>query len=451
MNNSFWWQSLPPWQPLPPLAESIDVDVAIVGAGYTGLWSAYFLHKAQPNLQIAIFEAEHVGFGASGRNGGWVSSFWPTPIRSIAKKHGPEIAIDFQRYLHKLVDEFGQEISVAGIDADFDKAGTVNLARSEAQKHRLLAELDEYRSLGFTSADYDFTLELSKLPAATNVQGGLTSPNCATIHPAKLVRGLAEKVLSQGTKIFENSRVSEMSSNQLKVNGKNIYAKSILIANEGYRHELIPRATAPIHSLMFISDPIPKELLDELRIKPGLTFNDARNLIIYGQRTAENRIAFGGRGAPYRLGSKTGTNVEMHQPAFSYLKSALGEMFPPLVEYLNQPSHTWGGPIGVARDWQPSIWIDRKSGIISAGNYVGDGVAASYLAGQTVADLITEQKTKRISFPWVQHRSPKWEVEPARYFLINAARTAIGLSDRLEAKMGSQSMVSKLLWRILKR
>lgn len=450
MNNSYWWQALPDWERLAPLAVAEEVDVAIVGAGYTGLWSAFFLNQLAPDLKISIYEADHVGFGASGRNGGWVSSLWPTPLAKISKTSGVDAAVNFQQLLHAVIDDFGNTLKQNGIYADFQKSGTVNLARSPQQLSRLNSEIAQYRSLGFDESDYSLTNDLTKLPKATNVIAGLVTPHCASIQPAKLVRQLAEVVMANGVSIYERSRVTKIASRELLVNNLTVKAKFILIATEGYGHALLPRATAPIHSLMFISDEIPADLLDDLRLKPGITFNDARNLIIYGQRTANNRIAFGGRGAPYRMGSKTGSEVEFHQPAFSFLQSALAELFPPLVEYLSKPSHCWGGPIGVSRDWQPSIRFDARTGLITAGNYVGDGVAAAYLAGQTIAQLVTNQSSTLTELPWVNHRSRNWEVEPIRYLLINSARVAIELADRLEQISSRETPLTKLLWRILK-
>jgi glycine/D-amino acid oxidase-like deaminating enzyme len=450
MNNSYWWESLPQWTALPTVSESADIDVAIIGAGYTGLWSAYFLMHQNPLLKIQIFEKEHVGFGASGRNGGWVSSLWPVSLSKISATTDPKTARDFQLILNKVVQQFGETLRTENIDADFNQAGTVNLARSASQLQRLRAEVADYREFGFGKSDYDLVEDLAQLPNATNTIAGLISPHCASIQPAKLVRNLAKVVLDQGTDIFENSAVTRLAPHKISVNGHNVTAKYVLVATEGYRHELIHRVTAPIHSLMFISDPIPADLIESIRLKPGQTFNDARNLIIYGQLTADNRIAFGGRGAPYRLGSKTGASTELHRGAFNYLNQTLIEMFPDLTHYVSSPSHYWGGPIGVSRDWQPSINYNPDTGIITAGNYVGDGVAASYLAGQTIADLITKTKSELTQLPWVNHKSRKWEIEPIRYILINAARILISTSDLIEQKLGKETVLTKVLWRLLK-
>jgi glycine/D-amino acid oxidase-like deaminating enzyme len=450
MNNSFWWRELTPWQPRAAIDQNLDLDIAIIGAGYTGLWSALYLKELKPELNIAIFEAQHVGFGASGRNGGWVSALWPVQLNEIASQHGAEVARNFQIVLHELIDEFEQTLNKYSILADFQKSGTMNFARSQPQLTRLKRELTEYQKFGFGDSDYHLSSDLTSLPDATNLLGALISPHCASIHPAKLVRALAERVENLGVTIYENSEVAKLSPHKITVNNQQIEAVQIVVATEGYRDQLLPRTTAPIHSLMFITDSIPAPLLDELRIPAGITFNDARNLVIYGQRTAANSIAFGGRGAPYQFGSKTGTQVELHQGAFKYLQSALIQMFPALQPYSSTPTYTWGGPIGVSRDWKPSVTYNPKTGIATAGNYVGDGVAASYLAGQTIADLLTARTSSISNLPWVNHSSKKWEVEPIRYLLINAARVAISSADRIEQILNRETAISKILWRMLK-
>ncbi len=450
MNNSFWWESLPSWQARPELTSNLELDVAIIGAGYTGLWSAYFLKQLNPDLSIAVFESEHVGFGASGRNGGWASALWPVSLAKTAQQFDTTTARNFQLLLNQLVTEFIQTLTELNLDADLVKAGTVNLARSRSQLQKLQQEEAQYKSFGFYDQDYQLITNLNELPAATNVLAGLFSPHCASIHPAKLVRSLAEHVENLGVQIFENSKVTKISPKKLIVNELRVSASQIVIATEGYSHSLLPRSTAPIHSLMFITDPIPAELLDHLRIPMGLTFSDARNLVIYGQRTATNRIAFGGRGAPYRFGSKTGAAVESHKPAFQYLQNALIQLLPELTTYATEPSHVWGGPIGVSRDWQPSVSFDPATGIARAGNYVGDGVTASYLAGKTLADLMRSKSTNLTALPWVNHNSKKWEVEPIRYALINAARIAINSADKIENKAKKETVFSKIIWRLLK-
>jgi glycine/D-amino acid oxidase-like deaminating enzyme len=450
MNNSFWWQSLPEWESRPQISSALEVDVAIIGAGYTGLWSAHFLKQLNAELSIAVFESEHVGFGASGRNGGWASALWPVSLTKIAKQFDSPTAHNFQFLLNQLVAEFMQTLTELNLDAEQIKAGTLNLARSASQLQRIQQEKAQYSGFGFDDQDYQLITNLSDLPAATNVLAGLFSPHCAAINPAKLVRSLAEHVENLGVQIFENSKVTKISPKSLNVNEFAVSTKQIVIATEGYSHSLLPRSTAPIHSLMFITDPIPADLLDQLRIPKGLTFSDARNLVIYGQRTATNQIAFGGRGAPYRFGSRTGTAVEIHKPAFQYLQNTLIQMLPELTSYAAEPSHVWGGPIGVSRDWQPSVSFNPATGIARAGNYVGDGVTASYLAGKTLADLMTSKTTNLTAQPWVNHNSKNWEAEPLRYALINAARIAISSADKLEQSTKGETIFSKILWRLLK-
>ena len=452
MNTSFWWESLEPWIKRPSLTSNLDVDVAIVGAGYTGLWSAYWLMKTDPNLKIVILEAEHVGFGASGRNGGWVSALWPAPLDSIVKQRGKQRAFEFQSRLQELIPEIGETLKTENIVADFKLAGTAVFATNQAQLNRLKSENQSYLDLGFNESDYKIDYELANLPLVPDLIAAHTTRHCASINPAKLVTQLAKVVEKQGVQIFETSRVTLIEPNKVFTNTFQVKAKNIIQATEGYSYSLKHnrRKIAPIHSLMFATDQIPESLLTKLRIEPGQTFADARNLVIYGQRTSDNRIAFGGRGAPYRFKSQVGKHVEMHQSAFEYLQLALVGLFPDLKPYVHSGNHKWGGPIGVTRDWRPTVSVDPKSGVCYAGGYAGDGVAASYLAGQTLADLITNTHSVRTTDPWVNHQSPNWEIEPIRFILINFVSKLISFADRKEESANKQSWMMKKLWKILK-
>jgi len=194
---------------------------------------------------------------------------------------------------------------------------------------------------------------------------------------------------------------------------------------------------------MIATEPMPDSVFDDIGLEHGMTFSDFRSLIIYGQRTADNRIAFGGRGAPYHFGSTIKPDYDRVPEVFSALESTLKDMFPGVRPY--QVTHTWGGVLGVPRDWHTSVTFDRTSRIARAGGYVGDGVGLSHLAGFTVADLVLGRETPRTELAFVNHRSPKWEPEPLRYLGAMAAIIGVDLADRSETKTGKRSMVQKLI------
>jgi glycine/D-amino acid oxidase-like deaminating enzyme len=452
---SFWLDSLPADHDLSTrqrLPGDISVDVVIVGAGYTGLWTAYYLHRLDPKLRIAIVEAEFAGFGASGRNGGWLSALLPMSFEKMAADHGRDRAIALQRTMHDSVDEVARVTTAEGIDCHLAKGGYLNITRTQPQVKRVHEQIAYYRSWGFGEEDYrwlDADETAARLRMSKALGAGYT-PHCAAIHPARLVRGLAETVERGGATIYEQTRVIELGDHKVRCETGTVSADVVVRATEGFTARLPGhrRTVAPIYSLMIATEPLPTSFFDEVGWAQRETFNDDRRLIIYGQRTADNRIAFGGRGAPYHFASAIKPEFDRYAAVQDSLRSLLGEMFPALGDA--KVTHRWGGPVGAPRDWFCSVGFDRSTGHAWAGGYVGDGVTTTNLAGRTLADLILRRDTDLVSLPWVNHQSRKWEPEPLRWLGINAMlRLPVG-ADRYEERTGTtEKWRSKILERFI--
>ncbi|MEY2553091.1 MAG: hypothetical protein QOC57_951 [Ilumatobacteraceae bacterium] len=448
---SFWLDSLPADHDLSTrrrLPGDVSVDVAIVGAGYTGLWTAYYLKRLDPTMRIAIVEAEFAGFGASGRNGGWLSALLPMSFEKMAARHGRDKAVAMQRTMHDAVDEVARVTTEEGIDCHLAKGGYLNLTRTQPQVKRVHDQLEYYRSWGFGEEDYRWLSadEATGRLRATKVLGAGYTPHCAAIHPARLVRGLADTVERLGVTIYEQTRVLEIGPRTLRCETGTVTADVVVRATEGFTARLPGqrRTVAPIYSLMIATEPLPTSFFDEVGWAQRETFNDDRRLIIYGQRTVDNRIAFGGRGAPYHFASAIKPEFDRHSGVQDSLRALLAEMFPALGDA--KVTHRWGGPIGAPRDWFCSVGFDRSTGQAWAGGYVGDGVTTTNLAGRTLADLILHRDTDLVSLPWVNHQSRKWEPEPLRWLGINAMlRLPVG-ADRYEERSGkTEKWRSKIL------
>ncbi|WP_200209334.1 NAD(P)/FAD-dependent oxidoreductase [Micromonospora coerulea] len=434
---SYWLSSLDePLTPRPALPGDADADVVIVGAGYTGLWTAYYLAAADPSLRIVVLESEIAGYGASGRNGGWCSALFPTSLPALARRHGRDRALAMQRAMQETVREVGRVVAAEGIDCDWQPGGTVVLARSAAQLGRARAAVAEAREHGL--ADDDLVLldaaEATARCAAEGVLGGTYTPHCAAVHPARLVRGLARAVERHGVTIFERTPVTAVRAGVAVTATGVVRAPVVVRATEGFTPALPGqrRVVAPVYSLMVATEPLPATTWARIGLAERETFSDYRHVIIYGQRTADGRLAFGGRGAPYHFGSRTAPGYDREPRVFAALRRVLGELFPVLGEV--PVSHTWGGPLGVARDWAASVGLDRASGLAWAGGYVGDGVGTSNLAGRTLADLIRGQRTELTALPWVNHRSPRWEPEPLRWLAVNAGLRLMFSADEAEQR-----------------
>jgi glycine/D-amino acid oxidase-like deaminating enzyme len=429
---SFWWQQIGVPERRPSLSGSIDVDVAIVGAGYTGMWTAYYLKKAQPDLRIALLESRFAGFGASGRNGGWLTHELTGGRERYAHAHGRQAAIDHQRALNGTVDEVIATAAAEGIDADIVKGGELNVAYTPAQHARLVAA---------ARADADWPgvdavlLSAEESAARVNVAGtfsGIWHPHCARIHPAKLARGLSVAIEKLGVAIYEGTTVTEIRPGAALTDHGTVSADYVLRTTEGFTANLRAehRTWLPMNSSMIVTEPLPASVWDEIGWAERETLGDYAHVYMYAQRTSDDRIAFGGRGVPYRYGSKVDTDGATQQAAIDTLTALLRRFFP---QAASVPiDHAWAGVLGVPRDWSATVGLDRASGLGWAGGYVGTGVTATNLAGRTLRDLVLGHDTELTRLPWSGHRSRKWEPEPLRWLAVQGIYAAYRAADRAE-------------------
>jgi glycine/D-amino acid oxidase-like deaminating enzyme len=432
------------------LHHDLRADVAVVGAGFTGLWTAYYLLRADPTLKVVVLERETAGFGASGRNGGWASALFPASLDKVAALSGSsrEGALALHAAMRATVDEVGRAAAAEGIDAHFAKGGTLALARSRAQLRAARAEVEDARSWGRDTDDVRLlsATEARERLAATQVRGATYTPDCAAIHPARLVRGLARVVEdSAGGRIFEQTPVTRIEPHRVHTPYGTVSADVVVRATEGYTPQLkgLRRAVAPVYSLVIATEPLPDRVWDEIGLRERETFTDHRHLIVYGQRTRDGRLVFGGRGAPYHLGSKVAPGFDRDPKVFAAIWGALREMLPQLKG--RSVTHAWGGVLGVPRDWTASVGLDPATGLGWAGGYVGDGVSTTNLAGRTLRDLVLGRDTELTGLPWVGHRSRSWEPEPLRWLGVNAGLRTMALADREERLTRRPSLLAKAM------
>ena len=441
-SRSLWLAEVPgELTPRPSLEGPTDLDVAIVGGGYTGLWTAYYLKNADPHLRVAVFEREIAGFGASGRNGGWCSSFFAGSRGATAKRHGRAAAIAMQEAMFATVDEVGRVVADEGIDARFHKGGFVEMAMTTPQLLRIKEEIDYERSWGFGEDRYRRlgAEEARGRVAADGVLGAFFSPECACVDPARLCRGLADVVERLGVPIYERTPVVRIEPHAVETPAGRVRAEVVVRATEAYTVQFAghERDLVPMYSLMIASAPLTQEVWDAIGWREHEVVNDGRYLIIYSMRTEDDRLAIGGRGAPYHYGSRIDDAFERDPSVFTALERVAHELWPQIGPF--HVTHTWGGPIGIPRDWYTSVGHDRTTGEAWAGGYVGDGVATTNLAGRTLSDLIRGERTDLTALPWVGHRSRRWEPEPYRWLGVNAATWAMASTDAREARSGRPS------------
>ena len=449
---SFWFDTLPePVQPRPPLDRDADLDVAIVGAGYSGLWTAYYLKRLRPELRIAILEAEVAGFGASGRNGGWCVGLLAGIEGLLHRPERREAGLALQRAAFAAVDEVGRVAAAEGIDCHYRKGGSVRAAVTAAQERELRARTEQLGSL--LGPDHFRWLEPAEVAAHVRLRGGLGgfyTPDCAALHPARLARGLAACVERLGVRIFERSPVLGLGPGSARTARASVRAELVVRATEAYTAELrgLRRALVPMHSWMIATEPLSDPVWKEIGLERSETFGDGRLVTTYGQRTADGRIAFGGLGH-YNFGSRISREFPPTHPNFTELEGILRELLPALRGA--RITHRWGGALGVPRDQRPRVGLDRARKQAWIGGYFGEGVAASNLAGQTLAELIAGADSERTRLPLVAPPARPWEPEPLRSLAVKGALGLAAAADRASAAGRSPSWRARLFGLIAPR
>lgn len=435
---SFWWQQVGLPTPTDRLTGDVTCDVAVVGGGLTGLWTAYYLHEADPTLDIRVIEAQFAGFGASGRNGGWLSSELAGSARAYAEVSGEDGVERLRTALRRTVDEVIGVAAREGIEADIVRSGVLSVARSEAQARRLAGELtaeqvaDRIRVAGAVSGHFD--------------------PDCARVHPAKLVSGVARVVRERGVRIHEDTRALTLEPGAVVTEHGTVRAPVVLRCLEGFTAGLSGhrRDWLPMNSAIVATEPLTGRQWSEIGWSGEELLGDEAHAYCYAQRTADGRIALGGRGIPYRFGSRTDVDGRTQDWTVDSLRSTLASLFPSLAGV--GIDHAWCGVLGVPRDWSASVSFDPATGLGHAGGYVGSGLTATHLAGRTLRDLVLGHDTGLTRLPWTNHRVRRWEPEPLRWVGVHTLYRLYRAADRREdGGLGRTSRIARAANRVAGR
>lgn len=415
---SFWWQQVGLPSPADRLTGDATCDVAIVGGGLTGLWTAYYLREADPTLDIRVLEAEFAGFGASGRNGGWLSSELAGSARAYADVAGEDGVARLRAALRATVDEVIGIAAREGIDADIVRSGVLTVARSPAQAERLGGELDAAQVA-------------ARIRVAGAVAGHL-DPDCARVQPAKLVGGVARVVRERGVRVHEGTRVLRIEPGAAVTERGTLRAPVVLRCLEGFTAGLAGhrRDWLPMNSAIVVTEPLTDAQWRDIGWGGEELLGDEAHAYCYAQRTADGRIALGGRGVPYRFGSRTDVDGRTQDWTVRSLRATLTTLFPSLAGI--GLDHAWCGVLGVPRDWSASVAYDATTGLGHAGGYVGSGLTATNLAGRTLRDLVLGAGTDLTTLPWTGHRVRRWEPEPLRWAGVHALYRLYRAADRRE-------------------
>ncbi|MGV2916542.1 NAD(P)/FAD-dependent oxidoreductase [Streptomyces alfalfae] len=434
---SFWYadDGLPATRE--PLTSDATADVCVVGGGYTGLWTAYYLKKAAPFLRITVLEQKFCGYGASGRNGGWLYNGIAGRDR-YAGRHGHEAAVRLQRAMNETVGEVIRAAAEESIEADVHHGGVLEIACTPAQ----LARLKAFHAAELSYGEKDRVLlgarESAERVRVSGVVGSTWTPHGARLHPAKLVKGLAATVEALGVTIHESTPVTEIRPKHAVTPYGTVRAPYVLRCTEGFTASLKGqrRTWLPMNSSMIATAPLSASQWEAIGWEGRETLGDMAHAYMYAQRTADGRIALGGRGVPYRFGSKTDNDGRTQQPTIEALRTVLTRLFPQLAGV--PVAHAWSGVLGVPRDWCATVTLDRATGLGWAGGYVGSGVATANLAARTLRDLVQQDSgqagpTDLTALPWVNHKVRKWEPEPLRWLGVHGMYATYNAADRRES------------------
>ncbi len=453
LNDCLWFDSLSQAPPCRPgVKGGLHTDIAIVGGGFTGLWTALFLAKLSPDLHITVFEAQHVGFGASGRNGGWLMGSLEGMDKLLANC-SEEQKLRSLTELRSLIDQVKATLADEDIKCELAHGGAIfGGARFPAQARRAQDELKALHQLGFDNSDYRWlsAQESYARIAASGSCGGIYTPHVATLNPAKLVMGLASAVEQRGVVIYENSPVIAVEPGRLRTQQGEVIANKIVIATEGFTQHMphLSRRLLPVQSGMVATEPLSSALWEQLGFQQREAYSDFSRLSTYLQRTADDRLIIGARGS-YQFGGQVVSRFNNKDADFRRRAELKDALFPILRD--SHLTHAWGGTLAVPRSFSPHIVVDKTAGISTAGGYLGEGVGASYLFAKTLAEILVTDSVEAAQWPWIKFGTLKdqlkpWESEPLPWLGFNATVTSYALEEWAYKRDRSKSIKTMTTW-----
>ena len=430
-DKSFWLTTRE-YEPGAALDGPIEVDVAIVGGGFTGLSAAHHLKRAAPEMKIALLEGQVIGFGASGRNGGFNMTLFGLTLSITALRFGKEGAREAHLYMERAVDTTRDLITDLGIDCEYEHPGFLRVATSEKYRDRILHEIDVAHSLGIEGIEWIGRDEVRERVASPLYLGAWWEPRCGLLNPAKLSWGWKEVVAGQGVQVFEGTPVVEMarSGDRIRLETPNgrVLAGKVVLATNAYSH-LIPqlkRKQVPAWTHIVLTEPLADERIAAIGWRGREGIEDARNLVHYYRLTAGDRLLMGGRDVSIRSGSDM--DGDLNEAVFADLERDVAQTFPSLEGVAF--THRWGGPVSVTMDMAPALGLLGDERVVYSLGCMGHGVSMTHLNGATVADLVLERTTDLTDVFFVNRRTLPWPPEPIRTLAARAIRGYMRWEDR---------------------
>ncbi|MGA7396004.1 MAG: FAD-dependent oxidoreductase [Solirubrobacterales bacterium] len=446
--HGYWIAEAGAPDPVPSLDRDIKADVLVVGGGFTGMWTAWHLRQAQPDLRIVLLESDLAGHGPSGRNGGFVDSMWVS-FASLCQRYGEAAALDIAHASEASVDQIGDFCETQGIDAWFRKSGYLNVSTSEAQDGSWERNT---RALTKAGIDDDFTIldsgDLAGICRSPKFRGGVMYRSAATVQPARLGFGIRQSLLDAGVQVYENSPVINVKDGPgpivARTPGGSVTADQIVLASGptlAGRGSPVRQNVTVASSHMVITEPVP-DIIDEIGWTGGEAISDCRSLLSYFRTTPDGRIAFGWGGGRIVAGGRRHGRAEVDAEIIGQVAEGLRNYFPQLVD--RRLEYAWGGPIDASASHLPHV-VELPSGrAYAAFGYTGNGVGPSQMVGRILASRILGLQDSYASLAMVEPAKALTAVppEPLRWIGGTLIREAIGRKEEAESAERTPDPVS---------
>jgi glycine/D-amino acid oxidase-like deaminating enzyme len=421
--------------PAPPLKGDINADVVIVGGGFTGLWTAYFLTEANPNLRIVVLEQDICGGGPSGRNGGFASGWWDE-LDGLTTLYGAKAAVQACRAISDSISGIGEFCRLHDVDAWFRHAGYMFAATSAHHEAASEEMVRVAREVGAPDELRELNAEEVKARCASPAfRSGAFMRDGASVQPAFLARGLRKVVLERGVAIHENTTVTRLDAGPpavaLAPHGSVRAPHAVLAVNAwatGWPQ--LSRRLVAWSSYIVLTAPAP-ERLAKVGWTGGELITDLRTSVRYFRTTRDGRIAFGGGGG--RASSRIDDSFTHDMRAVVEAAEGFRLLFPSFADVPLEDG--WGGPIDVSPTHLPTFGrLASSPNVFYALGYTGNGVAPSHLAGRVLADLVTGADTEATRLPMVNPKPRMFPPEPFRSIGAAVVRRAIIANDTAEER-----------------
>lgn len=416
-DKSFWLGNSGAYQENAPLKGDLNCDVVIVGGGYAGIATAYFLKRAEPSMSVAVLEAEVIGFGASGRNAGFAMTTFGLMMSLTKTFFGPEKTRQSHRYMERAVDLVGELVAEHHLDCDYERTGFLRIATTPAYIKRIREEVELVHSLGLEGVEWIDAQAVRERVNSPLYLGAWWEPRCALVNPAKLAREMKRVAAQFGAQIYERTPVSEISRGagtfRVKTATGTVTAGRLVIATNAYSLSIpqVRRQQVPVWTHIVLTEPLEPEQLVPIGWKGREGIEDYRNLVHYYRLTADNRLLMGGRDVT--LGFAGNMDRDLNASTFEQLERDIVAFYPSLKGV--KITHRWGGPVSVPIDMTPALgYLGDQRAVYSLG-CMGHGVSLTHLNGLVLADLLLERKTEWTECFPVKRSVIPWPPEPIRW------------------------------------